>query len=145
MPKLYFGSRGGMYYKRKGRKVYVKRHRSSFGMDYAVPGVLGGLGQGYVDPDMMYSGFGSTWSWPWSWSFGGKSEKEKMIEEISNILEEKGQTPENIDSFINFLYNKNEESIGKFLKVLKKGGNFMIKPIEEILEDDPKLRKILNL
>lgn len=25
MPKLYFGSRGGVYYKRKGRKVYVSR------------------------------------------------------------------------------------------------------------------------
>ncbi len=25
MPKLYFGSRGGVYYKRKGRKVYVNR------------------------------------------------------------------------------------------------------------------------
>jgi hypothetical protein len=25
-----------------------------FGMDYAVPGVMGGLGQGYVQPNMMY-------------------------------------------------------------------------------------------
>ena len=31
MPKLYYGSRGGVYYKRKGRKVYINR----FGMDYA--------------------------------------------------------------------------------------------------------------
>ncbi len=28
MPKLYFGSRGGVYYKRKGRKVYVNRFGS---------------------------------------------------------------------------------------------------------------------
>ena len=30
MPKLYFGSRGGVYYKRKGRKVYVTNR---FGQD----------------------------------------------------------------------------------------------------------------
>jgi len=28
---------------------------SRFGMDYAVPGVLGGLGQGYSQPNLMYS------------------------------------------------------------------------------------------
>ena len=27
MPKLYFGSRGGIYYRKKGRKVYVKGNR----------------------------------------------------------------------------------------------------------------------
>jgi hypothetical protein len=27
MPRLYFGSRGGQYYKKNGRKVYVKRNR----------------------------------------------------------------------------------------------------------------------
>lgn len=26
MPKLYFGSRGGTYYKKKGKKVYVKNN-----------------------------------------------------------------------------------------------------------------------
>ena len=31
MPKLHFGSRGGVYYKKKGKKVYVKR-QNSFGM-----------------------------------------------------------------------------------------------------------------
>ena len=32
-----------------------------FGMDYAVPGVLGGLGEGYVQPNLMYtSSFGSS-------------------------------------------------------------------------------------
>lgn len=31
MPKLYFGSRGGLYYKRKGRKIYVKHENFSFG------------------------------------------------------------------------------------------------------------------
>lgn len=29
MPKLHYGSRGGVYYKRKGRKVYINR----FGLD----------------------------------------------------------------------------------------------------------------
>ena len=32
--------------------------KSSFGMDYATPGQLGGLGQGYVQPNLMY--FGNT-------------------------------------------------------------------------------------
>ncbi len=32
MPKLYFGSRGGLYYRKNGRKVYVKPHQfHSFG------------------------------------------------------------------------------------------------------------------
>ena len=48
MKKIHTGSRGGKYYKKNGRKVYI----SSFGMDYAVPG-LGGLGQGYVNPSFM--------------------------------------------------------------------------------------------
>lgn len=29
---------------------------TQFGMDYATPGVLGGLGQGYVQPNLMYFG-----------------------------------------------------------------------------------------
>lgn len=33
---------------------------SQFGMDYATPGVLGGLGQGYVQPNLMYFG-NSAW------------------------------------------------------------------------------------
>ena len=33
MPKLYFGKRGGMYYRKGGRKVYVKRRMSHFGND----------------------------------------------------------------------------------------------------------------
>jgi hypothetical protein len=32
--------------------------RSSFGMDYATPGVLGGLGQGYVQPNLLFYGSG---------------------------------------------------------------------------------------
>ena len=39
--------------------------QSSFGMDYAVPGVLGGLGQGYVQPNLMYSWEGNR--------FGGRT------------------------------------------------------------------------
>lgn len=31
MPKLYTGSRGGVYYKKKGKKVYVKQRQSNFG------------------------------------------------------------------------------------------------------------------
>lgn len=31
-------------------------NRSNFGMDYATPGQLGGLGQGYVQPNLMYFG-----------------------------------------------------------------------------------------
>ncbi len=71
MPKLHFGSRGGCYYKKNGRKVYVKnKHtkKSSFGMDYAVPGVLGGLGQGYVQPSLMY--FGDS-NFGWNGAYGG--------------------------------------------------------------------------
>lgn len=71
MPKLHFGSRGGCYYKKNGRKVYVKnKHtkKSSFGMDYAAPGVLGGLGQGYVQPSLMY--FGDS-NFGWNGAYGG--------------------------------------------------------------------------
>ncbi len=32
MPRLYFGSRGGVYYRKNGRKVYVRNH-SSFGAE----------------------------------------------------------------------------------------------------------------
>jgi hypothetical protein len=35
------------------------KYRSSFGMDYATPGVLGGLGGGYVQPNLLYYGQGS--------------------------------------------------------------------------------------
>jgi hypothetical protein len=47
-----------MYYVKNGKKVYVKRsgHKNSFGMDYASPGVLGGIGEGYVQPSMMAFG-----------------------------------------------------------------------------------------
>lgn len=30
--------------------------KMNFGMDYATPGQLGGLGQGYVQPNLMYFG-----------------------------------------------------------------------------------------
>ena len=53
MPKLHFGSRGGVYYRKNGKKVYVT-NKQGFGMDYATPGQLGGLGQGYVQPNLMY-------------------------------------------------------------------------------------------
>lgn len=212
MPKLYFGSRGGMYYKRKGRKVYVKRHQSSFGMteeekkqgliqkisdllkrthdytitdrdsswlnslnirrlqsmhdafvnaesgnliqirpfdpdshqlqeiipgeelpgqpelkkqktqfgmDYAVPGVLGGLGQGYVDPDMMYSGFG--W-WPF-----GKSKTEKIIDEIIKFFEKQGSSMSEED--ISFLREQSYEKLESYLNILK---NY--RPINDTLE-----------
>lgn len=84
MPKLYFGSRGGMYYRKKGRKVYVKKH-SSFGMDYANPGGLGGLGQGYVAPDLMYSGFGE-WRGPQeeatAYAFGQDNHPQKITKKL---------------------------------------------------------------
>jgi len=35
-------------------------HTSRFGMDYGSPGQLGGLGQGYVQPNLMY--FGDTFA-----------------------------------------------------------------------------------
>lgn len=50
--KIYTGKRGGKYYIRNGNKVYIGSSQR-FGMDYAVPGVNGGLGQGYVSPGFM--------------------------------------------------------------------------------------------
>ena len=34
----------------------IKMKLNSFGMDYGSPGQLGGLGQGYVQPNLMYFG-----------------------------------------------------------------------------------------
>lgn len=54
--KIFVGARGGKFYKKNGRKVYISRNakfgESQFGMDYAVPG-MGGLGQGYTVPSFM--------------------------------------------------------------------------------------------
>lgn len=38
------------------KKRSKTKSKNSFGMDYAVPGVLGGLGQGYSNPNLMYFG-----------------------------------------------------------------------------------------
>jgi len=32
-PKLHFGSRGGVYYKSKGKKIYLKPHQYEYGFD----------------------------------------------------------------------------------------------------------------
>lgn len=43
-------------YDNKSRYMKIPMIGSSFGMDYGSPGQLGGLGGGYVQPNLMYFG-----------------------------------------------------------------------------------------
>jgi len=52
----------------------------NFGMDYSVPGVLGGLGQGYSNPNIMY--FGSVYQPQQSESLEGIERFKKTIGEL---------------------------------------------------------------